>query len=368
VHITAAVARQSGQPFTLETLDLADPREHEVLVEIRGVGICHTDVAARDGVYGLPYPSVLGHEGAGVVAAVGSAVTGLAVGDPVALSFGSCGDCRTCTSGSPAYCLQFTENNYIGGRPDGSNALTADGTPVHGHFFSQSSFATHAIAHERNAVKVDTELDVSLLGPLGCGIQTGAGAVMQSMAAREGSTLLVLGAGPVGLAAVMGGVLRGCGSIVVVEPVAARRELARSLGATETVDPLDGALADTLAKVLPQGADYIFDTTGRVEVITAAIGAAAMNAIVGLVGVPSDFSVDLPVNIVGAMQRGLTIKGIVEGDSDPKVFIPELLRYHAEGRFPFDRLITTFPLDRINDAVEAQHRGDVTKVVLVPAV
>lgn len=366
MKITAAVTRQPHQPFSLETLDLDEPREPEVLVEIRGVGLCHTDIAARDGVYGLPYPGVLGHEGSGVVVAVGSGVTSVAVGDPVALSFGSCGECRTCTTDRPAYCEHFTEHNYIGSRPDGSNALSLDDEPVHGHFFSQSSLATHAVAHERNVVKVDTELDVALLGPLGCGIQTGAGAVMNSMACRAGSALVVLGAGPVGLAAVMGGVLQECGSIVVVEPVTSRRELAHSLGATATVDPLDGTLADSLAEALPQGADYVFDTTGRVDVITAAIGATAVNAVVGLVGVPADFSVDLPVNIVATMQKGLTVRGIVEGDSDPQVFIPELLRHHAAGRFPFDRLITLFPLTDINAAVEAQHKGEVTKVVLTP--
>lgn len=366
MHISAAVARGPQAPFTIERLELADPREHELLVEIRGVGLCHTDLAARDGFFGLPYPSVLGHEGSGVVGAVGAAVSGLAVGDEVALSFGSCGTCTSCTSGKPAYCLQFTEHNYIGGRLDGTNALSSDEGVVHGHFFSQSSLATHAIAHERNVVKVESALDVSLLGPLGCGLQTGAGAVLNSMACREGSTLVVLGAGPVGLAAVMAAVIQRCGAIIVVEPLAPRRELALSLGATDAVDPADGEIAEALAKVAPQWADYIFDTTGRVEVITAAMSVAAVHGVVGLVGVPADFSVNLPVNIVAAMQRGLTVRGIVEGDSDPQTFIPQLLRYQSEGRFPFERLIKTYPLDKINDAVEAQHRGEVTKVVLTP--
>jgi aryl-alcohol dehydrogenase len=366
VKIRAAVARAAHQDFVLEDLDLAPLRAEDVLVEIRGVGLCHTDIAARDGVYGLHYPIVLGHEGSGVVVAVGTGVTSIVPGDEVALSFSSCGTCRTCTTGRSPYCEHFTEENYIGSRPDGSNALSASGTEVHGHFFGQSSFSTHAVATERNVVKVESELDVSLLGPLGCGIQTGAGAVMRSMACTPGSTLVVLGAGPVGLAAVMGAVLQGCTTIIVVEPLASRRDVALELGATDVVDPADGPIDDQILAVAKGGTDYVFDTSGRVEVIEGAIRAVGPNAVVGLVGVPSDFSVDLPVNIVAAMQRGLTVKGIVEGDSNPKEFIPELLEHHRAGRFPFDRLITTFKLSEINEAVAAQHRGEVTKVVLIP--
>lgn len=219
---------------------------------------------------------------------------------------------------------------------------------------------------ERNTVRVDTDLDIALVGPLGCGIQTGAGAVMRSMNCAEGSSLVVLGGGPVGLAAAMGAVIQGCSTIIVVEPVESRRETATRLGATHVVDPMDGDLTDKITTIAPHGVHYIFDTTGRVEVIDAAIGAAAQNATVGLVGVPVDFSVNLPVNIVNAMQKGLTVRGIVEGDSQPQSFIPELLEYHAAGTFPFDTLITTFPFSKINAAIAAQERGEVTKLVLVP--
>lgn len=366
MQITAAVAHGPHQDFTLESVELAPPRDDEVVVEIRGVGLCHTDIAARDGVYGLPYPLVLGHEGSGVVVEVGSAVTSLIPGDEVAVSFSSCGQCRPCTTGRPAYCAEFTAENYIGSRPDGSSTMTADDSVVHAHFFGQSSFATHALVRERNAVKVTTDLDIAHVGPLGCGIQTGAGAVMLSMACEAGSSLVVLGGGPVGLAAVMGAVLRECSTIVVVEPIESRRELARELGATHVIDPITENVTERLQAVTSDGVDYIFDTTGRVDVINDALAAAAQNATVGLVGVPSDFSVDLPINIVGAMQRGLTVRGIVEGDSDPSTFIPELLEHHAAGRFPFDRLITTYPFSKINEAMAAQDRGEVAKLVLVP--
>jgi aryl-alcohol dehydrogenase len=365
MKITAAVATAPHADLELREVELEAPRDQEVLVEIRGVGLCHTDIAARDGIYGLPYPMVLGHEGSGTVVAVGAAVTSVVPGDAVALSFGSCGSCRSCTSGRPAYCRHFTEENYIGSRPDGSTPMSDEHGVVHSHFFGQSSFATHALATERNVVKVDPDL-VDVVGPLGCGLQTGAGAVMNSMACRAGSSLLVLGAGPVGLAAVMGAVLQGCGDIIVVEPHAARRSLALELGATAAVDPAVGPLTDQVLGLVEHGVDYVFDTTGRVDVIQSAIAAVDSNAVVGLVGVPADFSVDLPLNIVAAMQKGLTVKGIVEGDSDPQVFIPELIAHHRAGRFPFDRMISTFPFSRLNEAIAAQHRGEVVKVVVVP--
>lgn len=366
MKITAAVTVGPNTDFAIEEVTLASPRDHEVLVEITGVGLCHTDIAARDGVYGLPYPLVLGHEGSGVVVEVGANVSKVGPGDHVALSFNSCGTCTSCAKGSPAYCLEFVAYNYIGSRPDGSNPLGGYGdAELHGHFFGQSSLATHAMASERNVVKIDKSIPLELVGPLGCGIQTGAGAIMRSMAAPEGSSLLVLGAGPVGLAAVLGAVVQKCSTIIVSEPHAGRRALALELGATHALDPADGPLPEQVRGIIGGGADFAFDTTGNVEVIRAAIESMAVNGMLGLVGVPKDFSVELPINIVATMQAGLTIKGIVEGDSDPDVFIPELLELYKEGRFPFDKMITTFPLSKINDAVTAQHDGEVTKVVLL---
>jgi aryl-alcohol dehydrogenase len=366
VNITAAVAREADADFVLEHLRIDAPRGHEVLVEIKGVGLCHTDLAARDGVYGLPYPIVLGHEGSGVVRQVGDHVTKVKPGDHVAVSFNSCGECGSCRTDDPAYCHQFPIYNYSGRRPDGTTNLAAGDESVHGYFFGQSSFATHALATERNVVKVEPSLPIEILGPLGCGIQTGAGAVMRSMACEAGSSILILGAGPVGLAAVMGAAIQGCADIVVSEPHAARRELALKLGATAAIDPSAGALPGQVRAIVPGGVNYAFDTTGNVDVLQATIASLANQGMLGLVGVPQDFSVNLPLNLVQAMQLGLTVKGIVEGDSDPDEFIPELLRLYQDGRFPFDEMVQTFPFTEINEAVAAQHRGDVVKVVLVP--
>ncbi|MGY0541509.1 NAD(P)-dependent alcohol dehydrogenase [Nocardioides sp. YJ-D4] len=366
MQITAAVATGPHVPMELATVELQAPRPDEVLVEIKGVGLCHTDIGARDGIYGLPYPVVLGHEGSGIVTEVGERVTNLAPGDHVALSFSSCGTCTSCSRGNPAYCRNFTAENYIGTRPDGSTLMSRGGDAVHSHFFGQSSFASHAVTKARNVVKVDDDLDIAMIGPLGCGLQTGAGAVMQSMSCRQGSSLLVLGAGPVGLAAVMGAVIQKCAKVIVVEPHESRRDLALSIGATHAIDPTSESIKDAVLAVAGEGVDYVFDTTGRVDVIQQGIDSVASNAVLGLVGVPSDFSVNLPLNIVATMQTGLTIKGIVEGDSDPQTFIPRLLEHHRAGEFPFDKLIKRFPFSELNEAIEAQHRGEAVKVVVVP--
>jgi aryl-alcohol dehydrogenase len=238
---------------------------------------------------------------------------------------------------------------------------------VSSHFFGQSSFATLAVTRARNVVKVgDTALPLELLGPLGCGFQTGAGAVMRSMACPAGSSLIVFGGGPVGLAAVMAGRIQGCSTIILVEPIAARRAIGLEFGATHVIDPAAGDLAAAIRAILPLGVDYALDTSGNVGVIETGLANLAPHGMIGLVGVPKDMTAAISVNIAALMTPGLRIIGIIEGDSTPQDFIPELLAHHAAGNFPFDRLIQTFPLAEINEAIAAQARGECIKVVLVP--
>jgi aryl-alcohol dehydrogenase len=365
----AAVVRAPGDAFSVESVAVEAPRAGEVRVRIAGVGLCHTDLVFRDQVAAFPRPAVLGHEGSGIVEAVGPGVTGLAVGDPVVLGFSSCGACPRCDEGLPSYCRSFVPLNYAGVRPeDGTSAYAAGGAPVASHFFGQSSFAGLAVVRARNVVKVaNAAAPLELLGPLGCGFQTGAGAVMRTFDCGAGSTIAIAGGGPVGLAAVMAAAIRGCSAIVLVEPIAARRDLARELGATHAIDPVDAPdLAAAIRDAVPDGVDFAFDTTGIVPVIEALLAALGSHGALGLVGVPKSPDAAFPVNVTALMTPGLRIFGIIEGDSDPAVFIPELLAHHAAGRFPFDRLIETFPLARINEAVEAQARGAVVKAVLVP--
>lgn len=364
----AAVARVPNADFSIENVTVSSPRADEVLVRIAGVGLCHTDLIFRDQFVPYPLPAVLGHEGAGTIEAIGEAVEGLAVGDKVVLGFSSCGTCPRCDEGLPSYCRTFVPLNYAGARlDDGSSALSIGQEKISSHFFGQSSFGSHAIVRQRNVVKVtEASAPLELLGPLGCGFQTGAGGVMRSLACPAGSTIAIFGGGPVGLAAVMGAVIQGCTTIILVEPIVARRDIAQSLGATHVVDPASGDLTEAMRAILPDGLDFAFDTTGNVGVIEAGIASLGSHGAIGLVGVPKQADATVPINIAQLMTFGLRLIGIIEGDSDPQSFIPELLAHHATGRFPFDRLIRTFPLSEINTAIAAQARGECVKAVLIP--
>jgi aryl-alcohol dehydrogenase len=370
-RITAAIVRSAGAPFVIEALELDEPQPHEVLVRIAGTGLCHTDLVAQAGAFPLSLPAVLGHEGAGVVEQVGSEVRRFKPGDRVAMSFLSCGHCASCADHAPAYCHRMPMLNYAGVRTDGSRSLreVSSAQAVSGSFFGQSSFASHALASERNLVLVPEAVPLEIAGILGCGVQTGAGAVMRSMACRPGSSLVVLGGGAVGLSAVMAAVVQGCRQIIVVEPHAARRSLALSLGATQVIDPKGvDDLAQAVRALLSDGANYVFDTTGLPVVVNAAVAMLAPRGTFGYVGVPpfDAMAMPLPGTLLGNMQGGFTFRGIIEGDSDPEVFIPELMALYLAGQFPFDKLVTRYPLADINRAVRDQHEGLCVKPVLLP--
>jgi aryl-alcohol dehydrogenase len=365
MQIKAAIIHEVGADFTIEEIEIGEPQSGEVLVEIASVGLCHTDVAAQHGHLPFPMPGVVGHEGAGVVKAIGDGVTKVAVGDKVSLTFNSCGECGSCKKGEPGYCLNFMGLNFGGVRPDGSSALSKDGTPYGANFFGQSSFGTAAIANSRNVVKLPDDADLTLVGPLGCGFQTGAGAVMNTFDAQPGSSILVLGGGSVGLAAVMAAAARSLATIVVAEPVESRRELALELGATHVLDPFAGSVAEKVREIIPLGVDFVVDTTANVPALMEGFGSLAHRGTIGLIAVPSDPEAVMPVPMIGAQVLGAKVVGIVEGDSNPDEFIPELLALHAAGQFPYERLITHMPFDAINEAVAAQARGEAVKVVLV---
>ncbi|WP_295481343.1 NAD(P)-dependent alcohol dehydrogenase [uncultured Pseudomonas sp.] len=365
MKIVAAVIRPASPAFSLETLELDEPRDDEVLVRVVSVGICHTDLVAAAGVLPIQPPAVLGHEGAGVVLRTGARVTHVQPGDPVAISFSACGQCPRCQRHDPSYCHAFGLLNFTGMREGGSNLHDAQGHPVAGNFFGQSSFANHCIANARNVVKVPEDMPLALVSPLGCGIQTGFGSIARALACEAGSSLLVLGGGAVGLAAVMAAKLRGCRHIIVSEPHAARRALALELGATLTLDPLSEALEDRVRRTLPGGVDYLFDTSGIAAALEAACRCLAPRASVGLVGVPQAWEQKLPGTLAELVQNGTVFKGIIEGDSDPQTSIPELIALYQAGQLPIDKLVTTFPFAQINEAIAAQHVGTCVKPVLL---
>lgn len=366
MQISAAVVQEVGAPFTFSDVDLQAPAPDEVVVQIAGAGICHTDIAVQHGHLPFPLPGVLGHEGSGTVVDVGRNVRTVTVGDQVAISFNSCNACSRCAKGEPAYCHNFLEYNFGGSRPDGSSGLISAGTKLGANFFGQSSLASHALAHERNVVKLPPGAPVELVGPLGCGIQTGAGAVLNSLDVQPGSTVVITGSGAVGLSAVMAAVVRDAASIIAVDLHETRRALATELGATHVIDPQAGPLTEQIREIAPAGADYAIDTTAVTPVVEHLLASLGVRGMLGLIGVPADPQAVFSVGLFQPPLLGLTIRGIVEGDANPQTFIPYLLDLHGQGKFPFDKLITTMPLSQINEAVEAQHRGEVLKAVLTP--
>ena len=360
----AAVVRERGGAFLVEDVRIEAPRADEVLVRIVAVGVCHTDAIMRDQYFPYPLPGVFGHEGSGIVEAVGSNVTMVAPGDHVVLSFMSCGACRHCAAGEPAYCENFVGLNLGGQRADGSTGCCdAGGHAVHDHFFGQSSFSSLTLAHSRNVVKVDKDVPLELLGPLGCGIQTGAGAVLNSLAVTTGDSIAVFGVGGVGLSAVMAARVARATTIIAVDVQASRLTLARDLGATHTVNATETDPVAAIQIMTSIGAKFTVDTSGRPEVLRQAIDALAIRGTCGIVGAPpmaTEASFD--VNMV--MIPGRTIRGICEGDSVPSIFIPRLIELYKQGRFPFDKLVRYYPFEQINEAVAASLRGDVIKPVL----
>lgn len=363
VQTRAAVLERTGGPFVLRDVALEAPRPDEVRVRIRAVGVCHTDLAHRDGLAAFAPPAVLGHEGSGVVETVGSEVTHVQPGDPVVLSYFSCRTCPSCRSRRPAYCASAFAGNFAGARPDGSRPIEADGEPVASAFFSQSSFAHHALAHRSNVVKVDPDLPLETLGPLGCGFQTGAGAVFNVLDLKPGQSLAVFGAGAVGLAAVMAAKAVGAGRIVAVDLNPDRLALAQEFGATDVFPGDQPDLARAIRKATGGGVDAALDCVGAPAVLGSAFAVLAAGGACVMLGLPrpgAEIAVDMR-----ALLGGRRLIGSIEGDADPHLFIPRLLDLHRRGLFPFERLIRFYPFEDINTAVHDMETGRTVKPVLL---
>ena len=249
-----------------------------MLVQLRAVGVCHSDLTMKAIWPAAISPIVLGHEGAGVVVEVGADVTAVRPGDHVVLSYRSCGACLECAGGNRPYCRDFRTLNGIGSRPDGSSTMHRNGSRVFGSYFGQSSFASHALAYESNVVVVGEEIDFGVAAPLGCGVQTGAGTVLNVLAPPPEGSLVVFGAGGVGLSAVMAARASGVGTIIAVDPVRQRRLLAAELGASTTVDPGADDVVDVIRRLTGAGATHAIDTTAKGAVINQAIEALLPSA------------------------------------------------------------------------------------------
>lgn len=355
MQIQAAVTERAGSGFRIETLRIDPPGGDQVLVRIVACGVCHTDMVMRDGALPVPFPAVFGHEGAGVVEAVGPAATGLAPGDRVLLSFDSCGACPACHDHQPGYCPEFFPRNFLGALAPDQGGLWRGADRIGSNIFGQSAFASHALAHRRNVVKVDADLPLHLLAPLGCGIQTGAGTVLETLDVRPGQAIAILGAGAVGLAAVMAAAIAGATRIALLDRHRHRLDLGVELGATETATDL-AALAGPF--------DHIVDTTGVPALLGPAVDLLAGRGTLALVGAyPSEPR--LAVDASAIMSMGRRVIGVVEGGIDPQRFVPRLIGYYREGRLPMEKLVRTYPFAAIDRAVHDSETGAVIKPVLL---
>jgi aryl-alcohol dehydrogenase len=363
MQIRAAVARSPHAPLSLETLELAPPRDGEILVHVVATGVCHTDIVMRDQMYPVPQPIVLGHEGAGIVAQIGAHVRKVTPGDHVLMSYNSCGECGNCLAGATSYCLDFFARNFAGARTDQSTPLSVAGAAIHGNFFGQSSFATFAICTERNVVKVPRDAPLEKLGPLACGVQTGAGAAINGLHVSLGSSFAVFGCGTVGLSAVLGARLVGAGTIIAIDLVESRLALAREFGATHTIHAGAADAVKTILEVTGTGCNFALDTTGLPKVIRQAVDSLAPRGACAILGA-SPAGAEVSLDLIHLMSGGRSIRGTVEGDSSPDVFIPKLISLYLEGRFPFDRMLKFYALDQINEAIADSEAGKTIKPVI----
>jgi aryl-alcohol dehydrogenase len=348
--IQAAVLRRPGRPLEIETLELDGPRDDEILVRIVATGVCHTDIGFCDTWNEADGPVVLGHEGAGIVQKVGRKVNGLQEGDHVVLSYQSCGICSECRGGHPWACHRFREANFGFARLDGTNGLHRSG--VKGHFFGQSSFATSCLVTERNAVKVPMDIQLEMLGPLGCGIQTGAGTVMNSLSVRSGDSIAVFGTGSVGMAAVMAAKVVGASVIIGVDINQRRLDLAKELGVTKAVN---ARRSDIMSAFGATRVSYAVDTTGDPQVMRLAVELLKPGGVAALLT-----GADSPVE----PKEGRRSIQVIQGDAVPQLFIPKLIDFYRAGQFPFDRLIKFYGFEDINTAIADSRRGDTVKPVL----
>ncbi|WP_076461415.1 NAD(P)-dependent alcohol dehydrogenase [Limosilactobacillus caccae] len=363
MQISAALVKNPGNSLKIKNLNLDDPKDNEVLIKIIACGICHTDAVGRDGGTS-PLPLVLGHEGSGIVVKTGKKVNSVKPGDHVVLSFSYCGECENCRNGHPGMCEKFNQLNFAGKNFDGTNRISTNNGEKVNTFFGQSSLANYVVVNENGVVKVDKDVDLSLLGPLGCGIQTGAGTVLNYIKPREEQSIAIFGAGAVGLAAVMAAKIAGVKHIIAINHHGNRLSLAQELGATEVIDNSEVDAVKAIKRIIPRGVDYAIDTTGNTGVIKSAIASLAPAGECVLVGVGGNIELNLMSDLLLESKK---LSGVVEGDSKPQEFIPKLVKYYKEGLFPFNKLVRFYKFndEDLNKAFDDSKNGKVVKPIVV---
>jgi aryl-alcohol dehydrogenase len=364
-RVAAALVEAVGEPFTLAELEIDAPRADEALVRIDAVGVCHADIQARTGALPVPAPLVAGHEGTGTVEEVGASVTGMRPGDRVVLTFDSCGRCARCRAGVPSQCDHFVSRNFTAGtREDGTARLWRGGDPVNGNFFGQSAFASYALVNERNAVVVDSALPPHLLAPFGCAVQTGAGSVLGVLAPAATAPVVVIGAGAVGLSAVMAAALEDR-TVVAVDTRDSRLDLALQVGATHVVNASRDATDEAVRSILGGGAPYVLESSGSPAALRDGIRALATGGTLAVVGT-AQAGATIPLDVMDLVNGSKRLVGVVEGSARPHELIPRLVEMAERGDLPVERLVTTFPLNDVAAWSRAAESGEVVKPVLLP--
>jgi aryl-alcohol dehydrogenase len=347
--------------MSLETIELDDLRRDEILVRIEASGICHTDAKYR-GV--VPLPAVFGHEGTGVVEATGQGVTDVRAGDRVIMSYAFCGACPCCDDDRPFMCENMHKLTFTGMRADGSSAISLDGNPISGSFFQQSSFASHAITLERTVVPVTSDLPPEMLAAIPCGVQTGAGAMINTFDVRKGESVIVFGAGTVGLSAVMAANMIGAATIICVDVIQGRLDLAIEMGATHVLNINDGEIPPRAREILPRGAQYAFDASATVPALEDAMKCIGQGGKIAIVSYPEGGK-KFPFTTRDLFIRVGSLQGTIQGHSVPRTFLPQLIDWQQQGIFPYEKLITTYDFSDINQAFSDAESGTVIKPVLL---
>jgi len=365
LRIRGAVLERTGGPLEVAELELEGPKSGEVLVRLHASGVCHSDQNAIDGTAEARCPTVLGHEGAGVVEAVGAGVTRVRVGDHVALSWApSCGQCEECLRELPQLCSTAWPALADGTMLDGTTRLSRDGEPVW-HYSFISSFADACVLPERSCVPISRDVPFAVAGLVGCAVTTGVGAVWRTARVRPGERVAVFGCGGVGLSAVLGAVAAGAGVIVAVDTAASKLDAARELGATDGVAWAGSAQATAEAVVAASGGvDYAIEATGRTEAMLAAFLSTRAHGAAVLIGIPRpDAVLPLPALSIPRMER--RVLGSLYGSSRPGRDFPLILDLYRRGRLPLDKLIShRLALRDVGGAIDAVRTGEATRVVL----
>lgn len=361
MKIKAAVVFEKGQPFQIVDCDLDDPKVNEVRVKVTACGVCHTDEVAREQILPVPLPAVFGHEGCGIIEDVGPGMTSFKKGDRVGFSYGYCGECDACRAGQTYGCENNRRLNFSGTQFDGSKRLRYNDRQV-SSFFGQGAFATHAIVHLNNLIRVPDGVDLAAVGPLGCGLQTGSGAVLNYLKPSPASSIIITGCGSVGLSAVMAAKIAGCTTIIACDVIDSRLELAKELGATHTINARK--VQDVVGAVLEitrLGTHYAIDCTGIGACVRQSLNCTRSLGTCIVLGATQELTIHVENELMGP---GKKLIGIVEGCSVPQIFIPQLLEYYQKGMFPFDKLITYYSFDDIEQAFKDTHDGKVIKAIL----